>query len=114
MAEFYDVKWDSRRLEVTGEFEDKGKLNLWFEASSDWQLNDDIIAIALTSLCEKKYSEIFFDLECSKEVVDNIRKFTGAKVRCRSEKTIQVVGWGGGKIMRLIFPEDLTALPLIA
>lgn len=95
MASFYDIKWNSRRLEVTGEFEDKGKLNLWFEASLDWVLSDDIIASALTSLCEKKYNEIFFDLDCNKNVVDSIRRFTGAKVRCRNERNIEMISGGG-------------------
>lgn len=81
VARFYEINWNDRRLELIGEFEDKGKVNLWFEASHDWKLNDNIIAIALTSLCEKKYKKIIFDLECNIDVVSYIHKFTGAEVQ---------------------------------
>lgn len=90
MAEFFDIRWNKRRLEVTGKLEDKGLLNLWFEASRDWNLNADIVAIALTSLCEKKYDKLYFDLECSRKIIERIRNFTGADVACRAVKNTEL------------------------
>lgn len=105
MVKFTDIKWNSRRLEVTGTFEDKGTINLWFEASQDWMLNDNIIAIALTTLCGRRYQKIFFDLNCDETIINYIHQFTGADITCntlqnegkRIGKTTNIGEGGGAK-----------------
>lgn len=118
MVKFTDIKWNSRRLEVTGTFEDKGTINLWFEASQDWMLNDNIIAIALTTLCGRRYQKIFFDLNCDETIINYIHQFTGADITCntlqnegkRIGETTNIGEWGGQNTYTLCFSGGFDSL----
>ncbi|MEI2278556.1 hypothetical protein OHC50_13900 [Paenarthrobacter ilicis] len=67
---------------------DGNKEALWFEFSNPVTLTDDVIAVALSTLCARKYKGIHFDLEPSTEIVRRIEDFTTAEVTTRGNRSI--------------------------
>lgn len=88
---------------VTDEDGNFQEFPLWFAFNRPIYLNDDTIAIALSTLCGRAYSSISMDLSPSFRIVDYLRDFTKASVSTKAEKespvvphTGQVLSFSGG------------------
>lgn len=57
---------------------------LFFELSEPIIVSDNLILIALSTLCGKEYDEIYLDLDTNLELINQIQKFTDAKVTVKN------------------------------
>ncbi len=62
------------------ENESKMEHKVYFELSKSFKPNNNLIGIALSTLCGKEFNEIKYDIPLCKEVIDGIANFTGARV----------------------------------
>lgn len=57
--------------------------NVYFKFSENLDINDNLLAIALSTLCGDKYEEIYYDLSIHEDVLNQISTFTKAKVMAK-------------------------------
>lgn len=62
--------------------------NIYFKLTPAIKPNEDLIAIALSTLCGRKYSEIYYELNVSSKTIREISNFTLANVTVKKEKSI--------------------------
>ena len=53
---------------------------IYFKFSREMEVNDNLIAISLSTFCAQKYDEIYMDLAIHEDTISNISSFTRAKV----------------------------------
>ena len=53
---------------------------LFFELSEDISVDDNQLALALSTLCGRVYDDIYMDLSVNRNVFDNICSFTGSEI----------------------------------
>lgn len=60
---------------------------IYFKLSEDFVVNDNLLAIALSTFCGVKFDEIYFDLSVHKKIIEDISLFTNAIVKAKSVNT---------------------------
>lgn len=85
---------DAERIDLEVQREGKTE-HLWFEFSQPVTLTDDVIAIALSTLCARSYKEIYFDLALSAKAVQQIEAFTLAAVTTTGSGTLRELSRSG-------------------
>lgn len=82
---FYEVQ----KYDMETSMEDNG--HIFFELSPNIRPRSDLIALALSTLCGKKYNQIHYELEFSPSIVLAVSNFTNANVTALegNENTIQ-------------------------
>ena len=60
--------------------------NLFFELTPEIQPSNNLIAIALSTLCCQSYMEVLIDLEINQSIINKIKLFTKSKFSCRNKK----------------------------
>ncbi|MBP2216327.1 hypothetical protein [Arthrobacter sp. CAN_C5] len=113
---FRDLSVSERRVEVLAStVEDE--YDLWFEFSEDIRVTTTSVAVALSTLCGRKYSEIYYDFPVSERVFPAIRELTQAQVAARAateeiqfHRAGSLLSFSGGfdsLAAKMLMPEDV-------
>ncbi|GAB3531940.1 hypothetical protein GCM10027403_03210 [Arthrobacter tecti] len=87
---FEDITIAPSRVDLDVTFNDGEVLqehHLWFDFSEPVNPTNDSVALALSTLCGKAFSNVSIDLEASPDVVAAVRGFTGAELQISENPT---------------------------
>lgn len=123
---FDNFKHTDNKIEFKAiEIEDENIIkedDLFFEFDRKININNNSLAVALSTLCGKNYDKIHIDLELNEKIVKDIEKFTGAEVSVRElndspyitkKKNKIIINFSGGMdslAAYLILPKNSTEL----
>ncbi|MBP2216324.1 hypothetical protein [Arthrobacter sp. CAN_C5] len=84
---FRDLSISDRRLDVSVSTPD-AEHHLWFESTDQLAVTTTTMAVALSTLCGRKFDRVEYDFPVSGEVMPAIRELTGADVMASGSATM--------------------------
>lgn len=95
---FSELEITPQKINLIANYNDQS-LPLWFEFDRRVKVSSSNLAVALSTLCGKKFEKISFDFEVRAETQHQISKFTGAAVEAPTDEISKLLPQAGNHIV---------------